>query len=181
MAVDEVPDSSTASGSCQADVPYRQPLGARMSRREMSLLLKAIDLLAVLSCLVVAIAAIPPVEARGVVPPGSALLFVLGILPLVVLAAVAWRLFSAIGAGEVFTQGNALLLRRMGYLAAADAAVWLAELVAYLAFVAPVVFSVVASLSVALVFSVSLAVVCVALSGLTQNAAQIKDENDLVV
>ena len=65
--------------------------------------------------------------------------------------------------------------------AAADAAVWLAELVAYLAFVAPVVFSVVASLSVALVFSVSLAVVCVALSGLTQNAAQIKDENDLVV
>lgn len=152
-----------------------------MSKREMSIVLKVIDLLAVAACLLVAVMVIPAIEGRGVVPVGSTIVFALGVLPLVVLAAVAWRLFSAIGQAEAFTQGNAARLRLMGYLAAVDVLVWLLAAVAYVSCAQPLVFSVVASLSVALVFSVSLAVVCVALSALTANAAELKDENDLVV
>ena len=43
------------------------------------------------------------------------------------------------------------------------------------------VFSVVASLSVAFVFTFTLTVVCVSLSHLASSAADIKSENDLVV
>jgi len=152
-----------------------------MSKREMSVVLKVIDILAVAACVLVAVMVIPAIEGRGVVPAGSTLAFALGVLPLVALAAVAWGLFSAIGRTEAFTQKNATRLRIMGYLAAADVLMWLLASVAYVLIARPLAFSVVASLSVALVFSVSLAVVCVTLSALTANAAELKDENDLVV
>lgn len=152
-----------------------------MSKREMSVVLKAIDLLAVAACVLVLALVIPAIEARDVVPSGSTLAFALGVAPLMVLAVVSWTLFSAIGEGEVFSRNNARRLRSMGYLAAIDVLVWLAVTVAYVALADQIVFSVVASLSVALVFCVSLAVVCVALSAFTEGAAQLKDENDLVV
>jgi hypothetical protein len=147
----------------------------------MSLVLKVIDLLAVIACALVAVMVIPSIEARGVVPPGSSVVFALGVTPLALVATVAWKLFSAIGRAEVFTQRNAARLRLMGYLAAADSLVWLLAAAAYVLIAKPLVFSVVASLSVALIFSISLTVVCVALSALTANAADLKDENDLVV
>ena len=152
-----------------------------MSKREMSLVLKAIDLLAVAACVLVAVLVVPSLEAREVLPAGSTVAFVLGIAPLMVLALVSWQLFSAIGEGEVFTRHNAQHLRSMGYLASVDALLWLLALVVYLLSGLEIHFSVVASLSVALVFTASLGVVCAALSALTANAADIKDENDLVV
>ena len=146
-----------------------------MSQREMEAILKALDALACAACVFVCVLVIPAV------PAGSVPCFAVGIAPLLALGAVSWGLFSAIGRGETFVQSNAHRLRTMGYLAAADAVVWLALLVAYALVASRLWFSVVASLSVALIFAVSLAVVCVALSHLTSSAASLKDENDLVV
>jgi biotin-(acetyl-CoA carboxylase) ligase len=86
-----------------------------------------------------------------------------------------------LGGGETFVVANARRLRVMGVAAAASAVVWVMglALVALGAVVAS--FSVVASLSVALVFCVALATVAAALSLLTDSAADLKSDNDLVV
>ncbi len=152
-----------------------------MSQRFLSLALKAVDALASLACVFVAMAVMPEVEGRGALPAGSTIAFALGCVPLLALACVAWSLFSAIGRGEVFTTGNAGRLRTMGCAAVVDAAIWLVELVLYVVAVPVTIFSVTASLSVALVFAVSLAVVSLALALLTERATVIKDENDLVI
>ena len=152
-----------------------------MTHREMAAVLKAVDLLACAACLFVLVAVIPDVEARGVVPAGATIGFAVGIAPLLALGARAWGLFSAIGRGETFTKENARRLRAMGYFAAADALVWLALIVIGVLVVDGLAFSVVASLSVAFVFTFALTVVCVALSHLASSAADIKSENDLVV
>lgn len=152
-----------------------------MTHREMAAVLKAVDLLACAACLFVLVAVIPDVEARGVVPAGATIGFAVGIAPLLALGARAWGLFSAIGHGETFTKENARRLRAMGYFAAADALVWLALIVIGVLVVDGLAFSVVASLSVAFVFTFALTVVCVALSHLASSAADIKSENDLVV
>lgn len=152
-----------------------------MSYREMSVVLKVVDVLACAACLFVLVAVIPDLEARRVVPQGSVLGFAAGIAPLLVLGAQAWRLFSAIGHGETFTEKNARRLRTMGYCAAFDAAVWLLLIVIDVLVSADPAFSVVASLSVAFVFVFTLTVVCAALSHLASTAADIKSENDLVV
>lgn len=152
-----------------------------MTHREMAAVLKAVDLLACAACLFVLLAVIPDIEARGVVPAGATIGFAVGIAPLLALGARAWGLFSAIGRGETFTKENARRLRAMGYFAAADALVWLALIVVGVLATDGLVFSVVASLSVAFVFTFALTVVCVALSHLASSAADIKSENDLVV
>lgn len=152
-----------------------------MTHREMAAVLKAVDLLACAACLFVLVAVIPDVEARGVVPAGATIGFAVGIAPLLALGARAWGLFSAIGRGETFTKENARRLRAMGYFAAADALVWLALIVIGVLAVDGLAFSVVASLSVAFVFTFALTVVCVSLSHLASSAADIKSENDLVV
>ncbi len=152
-----------------------------MTHREMAAVLKAVDLLACAACLFVLVAVIPDVEARGVVPAGATIGFAVGIAPLLALGARAWGLFSAIGHGETFTKENARRLRAMGYFAAADALVWLALIVIGVLAVDGLAFSVVASLSVAFVFTFALTVVCVSLSHLASSAADIKSENDLVV
>ena len=69
----------------------------------------------------------------------------------------------------------------MGYFAAADALVWLVLIVVGVLATDGLAFSVVASLSVAFVFTFALTVVCVSLSHLASSAADIKSENDLVV
>ena len=152
-----------------------------MTHREMAAVLKAVDLLACAACLFVLVAVIPDVEARGVVPAGATIGFAVGIAPLLALGARAWGLFSAIGHGETFTKENARRLRAMGYFAAADALVWLALIVIGVLVVDGLAFSVVASLSVAFVFTFALTVICVSLSHLASSAADIKSENDLVV
>ena len=152
-----------------------------MTHREMAAVLKAVDLLACAACLFVLLAVIPDIEARGVVPAGATIGFAVGIAPLLALGARAWGLFSAIGRGETFTKENARRLRAMWYFAAADALVWLALIVVGVLATDGLVFSVVASLSVAFVFTFALTVVCVALSHLASSAADIKSENDLVV
>lgn len=152
-----------------------------MTHREMAAVLKAVDLLACAACLFVLVAVIPDVEARGVVPAGATIGFAVGIAPLLALGARAWGLFSAIGHGETFTKENARRLRAMGYFAAADALVWLALIVIGVLAVDDLAFSVVASLSVAFVFTFALTVICVSLSHLASSAADIKSENDLVV
>ncbi len=152
-----------------------------MTHREMAAVLKAVDLLACAACLFVLLAVIPDVEALGVVPAGATIGFAVGIAPLLALGARAWGLFSAIGRGETFTKENARRLRAMGYFAAADALVWLVLIVVGVLATDGLVFSVVASLSVAFVFTFALTVVCVALSHLASSAADIKSENDLVV
>lgn len=152
-----------------------------MSYREMSAVLKVVDALACAACLFVLVAVIPDLEARRVVPQGSVLGFAAGIAPLLALGVQAWRLFSAIGHGETFTEKNARRLRTMGYFAASDAAVWLLLVVIDVLVSDDLAFSVVASLSVAFVFVFTLTVVCAALSHLASSAADIKSENDLVV
>ena len=96
-----------------------------MSQREMEAILKALDALACAACVFVCALVIPGVESEGSVPAGSVPCFAVGIAPLLALGAVSWGLFSAIGRGETFVQSNAHRLRTMGYLAAADAVVWL--------------------------------------------------------
>lgn len=152
-----------------------------MSHRALSWMLKLLDVCSVAACLVVAAGVMPAAEAAGELPQGSVVLFACGVAPLMVVAAAAWALFSAIGRGETFVVANARRLRVMGVAAAASAVVWVVGLapVALGAVVAS--FSVVASLSVALVFCVALATVAAALSLLTDSAADLKSDNDLVV
>jgi len=147
----------------------------------MSTVLKLVDLLACAACLFVLAAVIPDLEARRVVHQGSMLGFAAGIAPLLALGIQAWKLFSAIGHGETFTEKNSRRLRTMSYFAASDAAIWLLLIVIGVLVSDGLAFSVVASLSVAFVFVFTLTVVCAALSHLASSAADIKSENDLVV
>lgn len=152
-----------------------------MSKRELSVVLKVIDCLAMAACTFVALVVIPGGETASVLPVGSTILFVVGVVPLVLLAVQAWRLFSAIGAGEVFAACNARTLRFMAYLAAIDSIIWVSGLAIYTLCAPERRFAVVAALSVARVFAVSPTVVLAALSMFTANAAELKDDNDLVV
>lgn len=152
-----------------------------MKHREMSIVLKVMDFLSIAAALFVACAVIPSVEAAKMVPAGASVAFGIGVLPLIALAVVAWQLFSAIGRGETFVAENAARLRTMSVLAAVDAAIWLAEIIVYaLAEPAPEL-SVTGTLSVALIITVAMCMLCVVLSHLTLRAAALKDENDLVV
>mgnify|MGYP001641960778 FL=1 len=152
-----------------------------MSKRRTSILLKIVNLMAVAGCVSIALVVIPGAERVGLVPHLSTLLFIVGSVPLLALAVVSWRLYGAIGAGEVFTSKNSRALRTMALLCAVDCAIWLVELVLYLALAEHLRFSVAASLLVALAFCFSLAIVCASLSAFTASAAELKDENDLVV
>ena len=152
-----------------------------MSKRRTSILLKIVNLVAVAGCASIALVVIPGAERVGLVPRLSTALFIVGSMPLLALAVVSWRLYDAIGAGEVFTSKNSRALRTMALLCAADCAIWLVELIPYLALAEHPRFSVAASLLVALVFCFSLSIVCASLSAFTASAAELKDENDLVV
>ncbi len=152
-----------------------------MSHRALSWMLKLVDACSVAACLVVAAGVMPAAEAAGELPQGSVTLFACGLAPLMVVAAAAWALFSAIGRGETFVAANARRLRVMGGAAAASAVVWVVGLVLVALGAAGASFSVVASLCVALVFCVALATVAAALSLLTDSAADLKSDNDLVV
>ncbi len=152
-----------------------------MTYRETSLILKLVNVAAAVACIVVAVVVIPQLEQGNRLPLGATPAFALGILPLLAVALTSWRLFSRIAQGELFSKENAYLLRLMSYFAAADALLWLVLLVAYLVAVSPVAFSVVASLSVALIFAISLTVIAAALSLFTTRASSLKDENDLVI
>ena len=152
-----------------------------MPKRVTAVLLSITDLLAMTACLLIAFVLMPGAEGAGLVPAHSSVLFVMGSAPLLVLAVVALRLFGAIGRGEVFTAANAHALRTMGWLCGVDALIWLVELVAYALTAQPVRFSVAAALGVAWAFSFSLTIVSAALAAFTQTAAEIKDDNDLVV
>lgn len=69
----------------------------------------------------------------------------------------------------------------MASLAAIDSIIWVSGLAIYTLCAPERRFAVVAALSVALIFAVSLTVVLAALSMFTANAAELKDDNDLVV
>lgn len=152
-----------------------------MPRRGTAVLLGIMDLVAVAACLLIAFVLMPGAEGAGLVPAHASLLFVVGSVPLIALAIVALRLFGSIGRGEVFTAANARTLRTMGWLCGVDTLIWLFELVAYALTAQPVRFSVAAALAVAVAFSFSLTIVSTTLAAFTRSAAELKDDNDLVV
>lgn len=156
-------------------------IGVDVSHGWLAVVLKGVDLLSVAACAFVGAIVIPGMVARGIVPAAAVPAFALGALPLVVVAVISWGLFSRIGRGRVFVGDNVVSLRRMGVVSAVDALVWLICAVAYVLAVAEPAFSVVAALSVALIFAIALCIVCIALAILTERAAAIKSENDLVV
>lgn len=152
-----------------------------MLKKGTAVLLGIMDLVAVVACLLIAFVLMPGAEGAGLVPACSSILFIVGSAPLLALAVVALRLFGAIGRGEVFTTANARTLKTMGWLCGVDTLIWSVELVAYVLVAQPVRFSVAAALGIALAFSFSLAIVSTTLAAFTRTAADIKDDNDLVV
>lgn len=152
-----------------------------MSNKSIAHILQLVDALSVLAIAIVANLVIPGAEATGSIPQGATPAFVLGCAPLIYLAYVANQLFSAIGRGETFVSQNASRLKRMGVASAASAAIWLVLLALCALVLAHVRFSTYASLSVALIFTVALSVVCLVLAILTERAADIKNENDMTV
>ena len=152
-----------------------------MPKRGMVILLVIMDLVAVVACLLIAFVIMPGAEGAGLVPPYSSVLFIVGSVPLLVLAVVALRLFGAIGRGEVFTVANVRTLKAMGWLCGVDTLIWLGEFVAYALVAQPVRFSVAAALAVAAALSFSLTIVSATLAAFTRSAAELKDDNDLVV
>jgi hypothetical protein len=153
-----------------------------MSNRVLSYVLRLVDALALVALLVVANQVIPGAESYGTLPAGSTIAFSIGCVPLVYLAYVANRLFGAIGRGDTFVKENATRLKRMGAASAASAAVWVVCLVICVVMgVGDGHFSVYEVLTVALIFTVALSVICFALGLLTDRAADIKSENDMTV
>ena len=149
-----------------------------MHQREMSYVLRAIDILCLAICAAAAVGIVPRLEGSGLAPTGFVWSFAVGMLPLFAVGCVAWPVFADIGHGSSFTARNAVRLRAMGYLAAVDVLLWAVVTVAYALHAQPQSLAIPIVL---LVFAVGLAVVAIALSHLTAEAANIKDENDLVV
>lgn len=153
-----------------------------MSHKALAVVLELIDVLSVVACLVIAIGVVPGAESAGSVPAGSTVVFCIGIIPLIVLAVYGMSLFSAIGKGDVFVRENARRLKRMGAASAVSAAVWVVGIIAcVICGYADEYLSSIGTLSVALVFTVALCVVCFALALLTERASDIKSENDMTV
>lgn len=159
-----------------------------MGNRELARWLKALDAMALACCVGVMLAVVPArcaalaaAEARfaGMVAAGWAFV-VLAAVPIVGVAVLAWRIFGDIGAGESFSAANAARLKRIGFLAVVEAALF-AACIAALAVVGALADGLLAVLLVAVVASGGLGVVGFALSHLTANAAAIKAENDLTV
>ena len=153
-----------------------------MAHRKVALVLKVAVLLSVAACAVVGVFVIPQVEAANTVPAGSTIAYWIAIAPLIVLGAVAVKLFSAIGKGRIFAAENSRLLRYMAALSALDALLWLAVLILYLVARAEVPqLAVTGSLSVAIIFSVMLTAACATLSIFAERGTALQEENDLVV
>ena len=151
-----------------------------MKQREMSYVLCALDVLSVVACLALVFVAVPGMEADSLVPKGFTWLFAAGIILPLGVAVLAWMVFRDIGRDASFTTRNAWRLRVMGYLAMADALLWLCALL-FVALSGALELLLVTILVAAFVFALIIAVVCAALSHLTAKAAAIETENDLVV
>lgn len=158
-----------------------------MSQREMSVLLKVLDVLSVAGCLVVGFVMVSRMCQVGMLVQG--VFFGIGIVPMLAAAVFSWAIFSDIAKGQSFTEKNAGRLRVMAYLAAASTAVWLVEIIMLATMPSPHDVIRISSLPIfylliaviLAVFCAALAAVCVALSHLTASAADIKSENDLMV
>ena len=153
-----------------------------MSHKALARVLQLVDAASLVACLVIANNVVPEAQAAGRLPEGATELFSIGIVPLVVLAYLAYRLFGRIGRGDIFVKENVVSLKRMGIASAASALVWAIGIVA-VAFsgVGDDYYSVYDTLSVALIFTVALCIVCIALALLCERAADIKSENDMTV
>ena len=152
-----------------------------MSNKVLARVLELVDVLSLVAVVVVCAQVIPGAEAAGVVPVGSTVAFAVGCVPLAYVAVVAFGLFSSIGRGETFVGENAVRLKRMGCASASSAAVWLVCIILCAVAAGEGRFATYIVLSVALVFTVALCVVCLALAILTSRAADIKSENDMTV
>lgn len=162
-----------------------------MSQRELSLSLKALDLIVIIGCLWFCLYVIP-FKVQGFVlyhagdpfMPTFALLgkafALVSALPLIAVSLQSWRIFSDIGANRSFSEKNASRLKLISLLSLCEGALFLAALFA-LAIMGALYAGAMATLLVVDVVCFSLAVVAATLSHLTRKAAQIQDENDLTV
>ncbi|WEV42536.1 DUF2975 domain-containing protein [Bifidobacterium sp. ESL0682] len=152
-----------------------------MSHHTLATLLEVTDAFAVAICLVIALLILPAAESVGDLKHGAALFAAIGMLPLAVVAICAWRLFSAIGREETFTDNNVHRLRMIGSAFGVSAAIWLVELVLAAFNLNRTRGRTILGTGVAFVFCVVLAVVSAALASLTAAATELKTENDLVI
>lgn len=148
--------------------------------RTLTILLQATDACAV-ACLVLILIVMPAAEKVGELKHGSTLFAAVGMLPLAVVAACAWGLFSAIGREETFTADNVRRLRAISISFAVSAAIWLIELITVIIISDNNRRLVILGLGVAFLFCSVLTVVSAALASLASTATELKNENDLVI
>jgi hypothetical protein len=154
--------------------------GVHSPHRTLTILLKVTDACAV-ACLALILVAMPAAEKIGELKHGSTLFAAVGMLPLAMVAACAWRLFSAIGRDETFTTDNVRRLRAISISFAVSAAIWLIELITVIIASDNNRRLVILGLGVAFLFCSVITVVSAALASLASTATELKNENDLVI
>ncbi|MGI6755861.1 MAG: DUF2975 domain-containing protein [Atopobiaceae bacterium] len=144
--------------------------------------MKCADIACVIAILFVARNVLPSAVNTGNVPEAAPFAFMVGCAPLLYIALVAYKLFGCIGNDETFTSANARSLKVISIASAISASIW-AIFIILCALVTPYgsTFAMYASLSVALIFTFTLAMVSFALAILTERASDIKSENDMTV
>ncbi|MCL2889297.1 MAG: DUF2975 domain-containing protein [Eggerthellaceae bacterium] len=158
-----------------------------MKQKEMSYLLKILSIFTILACLVFMFVALPflaqsylnATQASSLYWPFLVISW-LGLAPIIVLAILAWGIFTEIGSDNSFCEKNAARLRLMSYLSAFCVVVWIAGVV-FIVLSGIIAVGIILSFTVALAIMLVLAIVCACLSHLTVKAAFIKQENDLTV
>lgn len=160
-----------------------------MRQKELALTIKVVDVVALLAALIFTVYPMPT-YLEGISNPdtnlGSALrhailpFIVVTVVPLVIIATNTWLIASAISRNESFITVNALRLRRIGFAAFAEAALY-----ALATALTPLGGKLDAGgLAVALVVvlaCLALAVIAFTASHLAMKAADIQSENELTV
>ncbi|NTU88707.1 MAG: DUF2975 domain-containing protein [Actinobacteria bacterium] len=159
-----------------------------MKQKEMARLLKAIDMVSIIACLILAFY-MAPLETGHLIErfpdlaicywPLLAIVWVIAI-PLLLIGILAWMIFVEIGNDNSFSEINAKRLRRAGILAFVDAIICLVSLTLFTA-LGLLVTELLLVFVVGLVGCITLALICVALSHLTIKAAALKADNDLTI
>lgn len=101
-------------------------------------------------------------------------------LPCFAVLPIGWIISESIAKGKAFTLLNSRLLRTVGILAVADAAFYFTGNIVFL-FLNINQFGIVLASILISFFGISVAVAAFALSSLTKNASDIREENELTI
>ena len=160
-----------------------------MKQRELALALKVADIVA-LACSIGAIfylvnkigLLLTPVEGNaGSLLRHAALPFgILTCIPLIVIAALSWKLFNELAHDNSFCPENAGRLRTIGFVSFAEALLFIFA-AAVIAIFGSISLDAFADFAVIIIACGAFAVVCFTLSHLFAKASALQDENDLTV